>query len=158
MSIGIGAVLIIYQKRNIRVSRGSILALGTALLFGIGALIDKAIIHNFSAIFYTGFNYLVTTLFLLVPTYLRFRKTRIVPNQKTHGFMLFSALFYSLSAFSFYSSYHNQGYVSLTGIIGQLQIPLVVLYGIIILREKGNLVKKISATVLMIIGAYLLRV
>jgi uncharacterized membrane protein len=156
LSVIIGIILISYRKSGFQITKGAVWALITALLFGAGALIDKAIIKNFTALLYTGLNYAFSTIFLAAPAIYLVKKQKQLPSAKIHSFMFISAVFYAFSAAAFFSSYLNKGYVSLTSIIGQLQIPLVILYGLIILKEKQNIWQKIVATLMMIIGAYLL--
>ena len=144
------------SKTKIHLNKGSILALVTALLFGTSILIDRSIIQNFSSSFYTGMTYLLMATLLLIPAVIALKKKRKLPQKKTWGLLLITSSLYALSTMFTYNSYKAGGYVSLTTLIAQLQIPIIVLYGIFVFKEKDRMIQKVFAMICMVIGAYLL--
>ena len=154
--IFLGAIVISLSKTKIRLHKGSILALITAVLFAASMLVDRSIISNFSASFYTSIIYFVIALVLIAPVVVVWKKRRKLPPTKTWIAQFFSSSLYAISTFFVYSSYNSGGYVSLTTLIAQLQIPIIVLYGLFVFKEKDRLSQKIVAMILMIVGAYIL--
>lgn len=154
--IFLGAIVISISKTKIRLHKGSILALITAVLFAASTLIDRSIISNFSASLYTSIIYFVIAIVLIIPTILAWKKRRKIPPTKTWIALFFTSSLFAISTLFVYSSYKSGGYVSLTTLIGQLQIPIIVLYGLFVFHEKDRLAQKIIAMILMVAGAYIL--
>jgi drug/metabolite transporter (DMT)-like permease len=153
----VGVIILSYKKGKLNLHKGNVYALATAVLGGIGGLIDKAIIGNFSVVIYTGLIYLVISILLLPLFFNNLRKKIQIPGSKFLTILTVASIMYTFSAMLYYKSYQI-GYISLTGIVSQIQIPLVVLYGIFIFKEKEKIWQKLAATGLMIIGAYLLSI
>lgn len=154
----LGVIVISLSKTKIHFHKGSILAIITAMLFGFAVLIDKAIVNDFSATFYSALYYALNSLFLIIPAFMTYRRIHILPSKRTCGLMFVTGTLYVLSAIWVYTAFQIGGMVSLMTIIAQLQIPIVVLYGIFIFKERDRLSQKIIAMICMGIGAYLLSV
>ena len=160
----IGVILIItaiisltWNGKKISLHKGSILALVTALVFAIGALIDKSIYANFSKAVYIALGYFVTTAFLLPVVPQAWKKSETKPKLKTHLLLFTTSSLFAVAAFLVFSAYNAHGPISLTQLLTQFRIPIVVLYGFIILKERDRLPQKIISTILLIIGSYLLQ-
>jgi drug/metabolite transporter (DMT)-like permease len=153
----IGSFIICYKKGKLHLSIGAILAILSSLFFSIEVLIDKSVINYYNPALYTAFLYLIITILLSVPVIYALSKHKQVPSFKTHKWFMIASTFYAISAVFFYNSYTHGGNVTLTSIISQIQIPIVVIYGIFIFKERTQLKQKIIAMLLMIIGALLLQ-
>jgi drug/metabolite transporter (DMT)-like permease len=151
-----GSILICQKKGQIRISSGARLAISSSVFFAGEVMIDRAIIKSYTPQLYTALLYLVISICLAYPAIRLMKIKRKIPKTGPQLILFLASCFYVISAISYYSSYTHGGTVALTAVISQLQIPLVVFYGIFILREKENIPQKISATFFMIIGAILL--
>lgn len=153
----IGLCVVSITRTKLKLNKGNIYAIITALLFSFGVFIDKAIINDFSPSFYTFLFYGMITALLLIPASSAYRKKIKLPKPKTYIIMFITAFLYMLSAIWTYRAYQIGGMVSLMTVIAQLQIPIVLLYGVLVFKEKERISQKIISMICMVIGAYFLR-
>ncbi|EKD67592.1 MAG: hypothetical protein ACD_48C00323G0002 [uncultured bacterium] len=158
IAMAIGIIVISISKTKIKLHKGNILAIVTAILFGIGVFIDKAIVNDFSATLYSALYYGLNTLFLLIPAFFAYKQKKKFPSIKSSLFLFVTGTFYVLSAIWSFTAYQMGGMVSLMTIIAQLQIPILVLYGLFVFKERDRIPQKILSMICMGIGAYLLSV
>lgn len=152
-----GVVLVNYTGKSIRFHRGSWLAIIVAVLIAAGVLIDKYSVAYFSPALYASINYLVTIICLIPFAVRAYSGGAALPRISSMRLMMISSALYAVSNFSFMSAYKYEGKVSLVQLISQLQIPIIVSYGVIVLKERTNVVQKILAAVLIILGTLLIR-
>jgi uncharacterized membrane protein len=94
---------------------------------------------------------------MVFPAIRIYQKKVELPSLWIIGLLIVTTVLYTYSAIFTYKSYQS-GPISIITIINQIEVPIVVLFGVVVFREKDNIINKILATVLMIIGAYLLRI
>jgi uncharacterized membrane protein len=155
--VGIGILILSMKEWKVRFSSGNILAGISAILFGIGSLIDKLLVQHTSPSLYTGLLYFVITL-MMIPSSLhtRYIKQISFPSRRSVGFIALSSLLYTVSGIAMYYVFQI-GTISLLGVIMQIEIPILVFWGILVLGEREKIVQKCIAMVLVIIGTYLLQ-
>lgn len=160
----IGTILVLYavfllswEGGKFRFGRGARFAIVTAVLFGAGALIDKAIISHYSASMYTFLIYLLTVAFMLPLAFSRFIEGTKLPDLKTIGILGVVGTLYGISAYCIYAAYLADGPVSLVSLASQFEIPITVFWGIFILKESKNAWKKLLSMALLVIGIVLLK-
>ncbi|MEK7577297.1 MAG: DMT family transporter [Patescibacteria group bacterium] len=160
----IGGLLIVYsifilswEGGRIYFGKGSKFAIATAVLFGIGALIDKAVISYYSAIMYTFLTYLLTVAFMFPLAVSRYIEGVKLPKVSTTGILFIVGTFYGISAYCIYAAYSLNGPISLITLASQFEIPITVLWGIYIMKEQKRVVPKLMSMALLIMGIVLLK-
>jgi uncharacterized membrane protein len=153
----IGLGILSYHQKKLRITYGNAMAIITATLFGFETLLDKLVLSEFSSPMYTFFMFLgiITVLTPFVLYTWRVKKSAAL-NLVTTGKISIASMMYTANAILFYIAIQH-GPVGLIGLVNQIQIPIVVLYGIWILRERENLGKKGIAMGCLLVGVYLLR-
>jgi len=149
--------LLSWEGKRFHFGKGSKYALITAFLFALGALCDKAVISYFSTGIYTFLVYLCTVVCMMPFAVHQYSQQRHLPGKDSLKKLVFTGLFYGISAYGIYAAYNSDGSVGLISLISQLQIPIAVLWGILILRERKRLITKFSAMRIMILGVILLK-
>lgn len=160
----IGGLLILYsvfilswEGGRFRFGKGSKFAIITAVLFGIGSLIDKAVIPYYSAIMYTFLMYLLTVAFMFPLAVSRYIEGVKLPKLSTCGILFIVGSLYGISAYCIYAAYLLNGPISLITLASQFEIPITVLWGIFFMKEKKRVVVKLMSMALLIVGIVLLK-
>jgi drug/metabolite transporter (DMT)-like permease len=160
----IGAVFILYsvfvlswEGGKFKFGKGAKFALATSLLFSVGFVFDKAVISYYSAIMYTFLLYLLTTAFLLPLAFSRVLDGVKMPNIKTIGLQFVAGVMYGVSAYCIYAAFLVNGPISFVTLASQLEIPITILWGIFMLKEKRRVLPKLASMALLIVGIILLR-
>lgn len=161
---GIGGALILlsvffltWEGKKFSFGVGARYALITAILFGIGSLLDKAVISSFSALLYTFLIYFFTVLFMLPFALVRYKKNVVLPTKETVGKLFIAGSLYGVSAYAIYSAYIINGPIVLVTLASQLEIPITILWGIFMLKENKRALSKLASMALLIIGIILLK-
>ena len=126
--------------------------------FGITVLIDKEVSYSFSTGLYVLINIFGTTLALVIWSILNksFKEIKKIPKQ----YLLTTLLSGGLTVIAFYliiKSYEYGGFVILSGALGQLKIPIVVIGGYLFFNERKDLLPKFLGVITVIIGLILLK-
>lgn len=153
----LGVITVTWTGKSITLHKGGLLALLTAFLFAVGALIDKVLINNFSALLYQVLSYILMVIFLTPALFVVTKKSKTLPSFKTHIMLFTSSGLFVLAGFLLLRAYQSNGLVSYVNLITQLRIPIVVIYGLLILKEKERFLNKLIAMFLIIIGTFLLK-
>lgn len=160
----IGGTLVLYgtfflswEGGRFRFGKGSRFALATAVLLTIGTLFDKAVVSFYSASMYTFLVYLMTVAFMFPLAVSRYIEGAKLPNISTTGALFVIGTLYGVSAYCIYAAYLASGPVSLVTLASQFEIPIAVLWGIFILKEKKKLIPRLISMLLLIIGIVLLK-
>lgn len=136
--------------------KGGRYALLAAIAVGVGSVTDKHMFNWFDFVPYLtiGFLFPGTLLVLAKPkNILEFPE--FLKKDKIGKITLFTLL-YTLAALSFYWAFVLADNAALVSSIGQISTILTVLLGIIILKEREDLGKKLLGGVLSFIGLFLL--
>ena len=153
----LGVIALTWTGKSISLHKGGLFALVTALLFAIGALIDKVLIDNFSALLYQVLSYILMVIFLTPALFVVTKKSKILPSFKTHIMLFTSAGLFVLAGFLLLNAYQSGGFVSYVNLVTQFRIPIVILYGVLILKEKERILNKLIAMILIVTGTFLLK-
>lgn len=155
----VGSVLVLYgifllswEGGKFRFGKGAKFALVTAVLFGAGSLCDKSVIGFFTPRMYTFLNYLLTVGFMIPIAAARYVKGAALPHMRTVGILSVIGTLYGVSAYCLFAAYAGNGPVSLITVVSQLEIPLTVLWGILILNERTRMVRKLLAMAILVAG------
>lgn len=154
----IGIVLSSIRKGKFVFNKYVVLQLLSSIAFGFGVMIDKQISGNFSSGAYVFISTLITTIFfffwcLYAKSFSNFKeipKVYITNVLIAGGFSLFA--YYLLI-----KTYDLGGLVILTGALGQIKIPIVVIGGYIFFKERTDLLTKFLGVITVLIGLILLK-
>jgi uncharacterized membrane protein len=161
----IGALLIlsaiIFLNTNslkglFRLTKGEIYALLAAVTFGVATVSDKYLLDWFNYVPYLFIDFMVPgmILFLARPKSISesvgLLKAKLAPK-----ILLFSTL-YAIAAITFFAALTQADNASLVSGVGQVGSIVTVLMGIVLLKEKKDLSKKLIAASLSFLGLILL--
>ena len=152
----ITALIIVNLNRSEKFNKYSILALSGGLLYGFAFTLDKSFVLQINPHLYLPiFCFSVGWVGLL------FRgKTIVTDLKKISGLSLRTMVLSSLGGFAFntftFLSYINRGDVGRVDAINNLAIILIIIFEIIIFKQKTELIRKIAAALVAITGLYLL--
>ncbi len=163
----IGAILILLSivlintksiKEIFVFGKGELYVLLAAIVFGLGNANDKYILNSFELVPYMTIGFLLpgTLLLLSKPkTVLEF--SEFFRNNRIWKILIFTFL-YTVSALTFYNAFVLADNASLVSSIGQISTILVVILGVVFLKEYKDLRKKIIGGLLSFIGLILLTI
>lgn len=152
-----GVFFLSWEGKSVHFGKGAKYALATAVLFGLGALIDKAVIPYYTAMMYTFLIYLFTMIFMIPLVVWRLRKGAQWPKRPTVGLLSVVGTLYGMSAYCVYAAYLQSGPASLVTLVSQLEIPITVLWGIYLMKERKKIFSKLISMALLILGIVLLK-
>lgn len=151
----LASVLSLSQQNQLgRFSRSQLLALGAALAFGAGNLVDKALSPHFDALSYTFLNQVLTGLAMLVIAKATLPQLR-GPQFWGWGAWLV-ALTFTLTQALLILAYQAGGGAGQVILVAQARLLILLFIGILILNERERLSRKLLATVLMVAGIFTL--
>ena len=137
-------------------NRGEIYALMAALSFGTATVSDKYLIAWFDYVPYLFIDFLLPALILFAVRPKVVSEVGTLIKQKLASkLILFSAL-YAIAALSFFGALSMANNASLVSSVGQSGTILTVILGIVLLKERDQLGKKLLAGAISFIGLVLL--
>ncbi|MER3484548.1 MAG: hypothetical protein C4332_16760 [Meiothermus sp.] len=142
------------QSGALRFTGPQLLALGGALAFGAGNLVDKTLSPHFDALSYTLLNQLLTGLGMLGAARVSFRELRS-PQFWGRGAGLV-ALTFALTQLLLILAYQAGGGAGQVILLAQARLIILVPVGVFVLGERERLGCKVLASVLMIMGILVL--
>lgn len=160
-STALGAGLIVasvltlsQQARALRFSRAQLLALSAAFTFGLGNVVDKALSPYFDPLTYTTLNLLLTGLGMLALA--RAGPAELTQPALRGAWAWMVAATFALTQALLILAYQAGGGAGQVILVAQIRLVLLVMVGVVILRERDRLDRKILAVILMIAGISLL--
>ena len=158
ISIIIGAIIFVfYEGKKIKYSKGIQYALLAAACFGLGFVNDAFILQKAEAISYTAIAFALPGIMLLLYKPSAILKLKAFANMKLLGKMMLLSIFQSTAALTIYFAYQKGGDASQLGPMGLSVVILTIILAAIFLGERNNVIKKVIAAILVMIGVYLLR-
>ena len=154
-AVGAGLILaslltIAEKPRRLRFSTGQLLALGAALAFGAGNVIDKAISLPFDPLAYTALNLLLTGAGMLVLA--RPRATELRARALWGWTAWTVAATFAVTQWLIILAFAAGGSAGNVILAAQVRLVALTLIGIVLLGERDRLARKVVATVLMLAG------
>lgn len=156
----LGLVIIYFNKGSFKsFSIKHFYLLIYALIFSLANTLDKYILNYFDPSAYQVIAFLLPALFTLIfiPGTLKGMKPLVKVN-KNNFYLLTSSITYTIAALSLYTSYKVGAEISKAGSISQASIIITVLLGIVFLKERENLAKKIIGSIIVFAGVMLLKI
>lgn len=154
----IGVVIVSWQSKKLKIfNQGAIFTLIAAIAYGLALTGDTFVVRDIDVASYQTFAFIIPsfTMFLIFPS----SKTHL---KKMFNFSVFSKLFIlcifqALATITVFTAYkigrNNVQIAPLT----QLSTIVIVLAGIIILKERKNIFQKIIGAILSFLGVILLK-
>lgn|GEM_PF-6432324 len=156
--IFLGLIVIYNQKtKKTTFGRYHIYVLVYAIMISSAYALDKYALRYFSVGFYNSLLYLLPGILTTVifPRTLRNMKYLIKPR-KTNYFIFISCSVQIISTLSLYAAY-QVGELSLVGPLAQTSTVLTIIFGILLLKERWNLKRKIAGIAIVSLGVAFLK-
>lgn len=159
----IGAVIIIIatflvtnRKKGIKFNKGIVYVLLMTLLGGLAIVADSFNVKSYDAVFYNSFQNFLSGFFILLfyPKALTQWKHFAQPNFLKK--MLPLAVFSTIQGIAYLLALVTPGVTAQVGTIRQASVITTVIFALIFLHEKNNLIRKTIATILVTFGVILL--
>ena len=152
-----GSALVVFKKNKFHINKYIWFIIGSSLFFAMAMIIDVGVSGQFNLAFYLLMIYLLPALFIFIGG-----RRKIVDIKK--GFLRnknsrkFTAIAGVASAIGmlFYLLALRQGQVSIVAPLSSTTVLLNVIAGYVFLKERNDLLKRLIAAVLVIIGIFLL--
>lgn len=153
----IGVSYVFYTGKKLAMNKGHLYAFLASLCFGFAFTNDAFLLNSFNVLTYSVTYFLLPAIFLMViyPKNVKLGKS-LLSNKEKYKFLA-SGIFFAIAALSINFSYKLGGEISQITSILQLSPILAVILGIILLKERDNLLKKLIGAGIVILGVFLLR-
>lgn len=150
----VGITMIFYEGKRLTASKGLLITLAAKILWGFQPLFDKKALVSFNVVTYSAVTMgILAAIHLFIP--LVQKEARLIFNKYTAKIIL-SRISVTAGAFIYFWSI-KRGNISIVNTnVDTLFLLSSVLIGIIFLKEKKNMVKKLSGSFLCTVGIILL--
>lgn len=149
-------VLVNYQRRGIVFKRGTWYALLGATCYGLAVVSDGYILRTFDTFSFLPIMNILPATVLLIAYPKKLPKLIRDMRHINRNLIMYSAV-YVVAAETFYYPLKNGALVSQMSTIMRASIILTVVLGMILLRERTNVLKKFAGAILTTIGILLIR-
>ncbi|TVR92647.1 MAG: hypothetical protein EA416_06840 [Trueperaceae bacterium] len=143
-------VTIAERPRRLRFSAPQLLALGAAVAFGAGNVVDKAISAPFDPLGYTALNLILTGVGMLVVA--RPRRVEMATPALWGPTAWAVAATFALTQWLIILAFQAGGTAGDVILVAQVRLVALMAVGVLVLRERDRLGAKILAGVLMLAG------
>lgn len=157
MLIIASVVIVSWKKKTLRLSEGEMLTLAAAFFAGIAFINDTYLLNKVDLFFYLPLVFLLPAMFALTLNYKKFFNISKVLSWKLTFKTSLLSLMFALSATSTFAAYEKGHNAAQIAILNQTSTILIVLLGIIFLKERNHLYLKIIGGVVSLIGVFLVR-
>jgi len=156
--IVLGSILLIWHKQKITLTKGKYFIILATILFTLSSFVDKKMSIYFSASLYKGLLFIIEAIILFL--FFLPKKFQAIKNEfELHGkVIIIVGPLLSLAMFFLIKAFQSGGEASKVLPVFSLSLAFSVLAGIIFLKERENIPKKIIAMILVLIGTVLLQV
>ncbi len=155
-----GGIIVIYWDKGSFKGFGKphLYTLIYSLLISASYALDKIALNSFSVVLYQVVVYIIPAIFTVIFIPKTFGNLRyFIKPQKSTLIVLLSAVFQMISTLALYAAYKYGGDLSVVGPLAQTSTVLTIIVGIVILKERWNLKRKIIGVILVLVGVALLK-
>lgn len=149
--------LVSWKKKSFRLTEGEMLILAAAALFGVEFINDTYLVSKVDLLFYLPLIFLFPAIFAGALNYKKMLKVHKIVSLKDFLRLSFLALLFSVSATATLTAYTKGHNAAQIAILNQTSTILIVLLGIIFLKERSHIKLKIIGAVISLIGVFLVR-
>jgi drug/metabolite transporter (DMT)-like permease len=155
--IMVGSALVVFKKNKFHINKYIWFIIGSSLFFAMAMTIDVGVSGQFNLAFYLLAIYFLPALFIFIGGRRKMAdiKKGFLRNQNSKMFTIIAGVA-SAVGMLFYLLALRQGQVSVVAPLSSITVLLNVLAGHIFLKERDDLIKRIIAAILVIIGVFLL--
>lgn len=153
----LGSALISFKKNKFKINKYIWAIIVASLFFAFAMIIDVGISTQFNLAFYFFILYLIPSILISISMKIKFidLKKEFFRTKNTPNLFIFASLCSSIGMLLYLLSL-RQGQVSIVAPLSSVTVLLNVLAGYIFLKERDDLVKRIIASILVIVGIFLL--
>ena len=155
-----GGLIIIYWNKGSFKSfkKPHLYTLIYAFFISSAYALDKIALNSFSVVFYQVLVYLIPGIFTLIfiPKTLGNLRYFLKPQKNTLVILL-GATLQMISTLALYAAYKYGGELSVVGPLAQTSTVLTILVGIVLLKERWNMKRKIIGVILSLAGVAFLK-
>jgi len=152
----ISNILVFYKKGDFKLDKYVLLGIGANIFFTIALFIDVNLSDNFNLPFYVAMTLIVPALLIVI--FERIKPKDIVKEFKnSNKKVIFITAFSWGLAMVFQLQAYELGKVTIVAPLCSLTVILNVIVGYLFLNEKQGLLKKILASILIIISVLLIK-
>ncbi|GAB6152624.1 hypothetical protein JCM17380_13740 [Desulfosporosinus burensis] len=155
-----GGLIIIYWNKGSFKGFGKphLYTLIYALLITSAYALDKIALNSFSVVLYQVIVYIIPGIFTVMFMPRTFGKLKyLLKPQKNTLVILLSAVLQMISTLALYAAYKYGGELSVVGPLAQTSTVLTILVGIVLLKERWNMKRKIIGVILSLAGVAFLK-
>jgi len=157
MLILFSVIIVSYENASFSSKKGVLFALIAAVCAGIAVVNETVILKTYDSFSYTGIiSFLPGVILLFVFPH----KTRLLLKTKYQQqfikTMLVLSFVYVIQAITYYLALENKAPISILSPFFRSSVVLTIFLAFIFLKEKTDVVKKITASILTIMGSMLL--
>jgi len=148
-------VLISWTKMSLKMQAGEYYALAAAGLFAIGTINDAYVLQNADPATYLIYGFIAPGILIWL---LYWKKSKIILQTMTSRASLnvwLISVVYAASALGFFWAYKVGNNIAQIASVYQISSILTVILAIVLLKERGQLLRKIIAAVIGLVGVYL---
>ncbi len=153
-----GLVVIYWQRgKEFNFEKPHLYTLSYAILISCAFALDKYLLNYFSIIFFQVLIYTIPGLLTIIFFSNTFEKMKVLVKLKRNNYIILLCCFLQmLSTLALYGAY-SIGELSLVGPLAQTSILVTIIVGLIVLKERWNLRRKIIGVMLAILGMAFIR-
>jgi drug/metabolite transporter (DMT)-like permease len=153
----LSAGIILFKKTAFQWSKGTFYALSAAVLFGIGFVGDYFLLQSFPVVTtYNVLNFFFPGVIMALIYPGAVREIGKLWNVRLILPLIATAIIFSIMAITTLLAFKAGGNASQVGPVLQLNVVATVILGALFLGEKDNLLRKLIAAVIGIIGVFLI--
>ena len=150
-------VLILYEKDKTNWNRYYFLGILANLCLGIALFLDINISKQFNIAFYVFLITLIPSVLLLCVEKIKIIDLKVEYQLTNKGALLFTTISWPIMMISKLLAYKDESIVIVAALCS-LSVMINVIVGYFIFKEKGSVLKKIIAALLIIIGIILIKI
>ncbi len=148
-------ILIFYKKGSFKIDKYVLLGIIANICMSIGMIIDVNYSNEFNIAIYVFFIIFVPVIIMFLVERVRLKDIILEYQYQDKLSLFITGICFSLMMVVKIKSY-NLGNASVVAPISSLSVILSIIFGFLFLNEKNNLIKKIIASVFILLGVFLI--
>ncbi len=150
-----GVVLVSRKASKFSFSKGEVFALLGAIGFGIGNSNDKYILNFMQLYPYVSIAFIAPAILIYLIYYQEAKQVKMFLNKSVLSKILLLCVIYAVSSITFYIALQDGDNSSQLAAVNLTSVIITVLLGVIFLKERENVAKKIIGALLSFAGLLL---
>lgn len=150
-------VIVSWRKQQFKLSKGELYAILAALAFGLAFANDAFIIRNFDVSSYLVLAFIIPALGVWAVYPKSISKMKPLFEKKTLPKLIVLAVFYTISAIVIFLAYQVGRNAAQIAPLNQTTIIITVIFAVIFLNEKTDILRKLVGAAVSLIGVILLK-